>query len=322
MQKRLLIIFIGILILSLSPIFATDWWDDDWKYRREIVVINNDSNPHISEYIEVELTNISASTGNYSKELVIIDDNGNKIEKQVLDISGNSVIINFIVNISANENKSYYIYYNNPNGTEIDENLRLMYETFEGQILNDPPIGWDYVDSCIDIISDAYSGERALGANGCGVGGWRATKIFSSFEYKGGITVCLAHKNPSNILYHDTYAPRLGNANIPYLVNIMFFYEGDIKYSSGLSYYDYKDTGYDHDWEYKYICSHPANMSAQNIWLEGENISEMVEVIPSIEEGFDRFEVALQRNAGSFDDIKIFVGNSRIKLPQILIYQH
>lgn len=145
-----------------------NWWNSSWGYRREITLEETGSIARINEPLEIDISNLKLYS-NDCWELRIVNNN-TEVAYDLLDNSGETnefgsqeCLITFLVNLSVNENISYYVYYGNhfvsfPNYNE----LNFFYETFDSYSINDnlSPDDWEVISGTWKIVSD--NGNKVL----------------------------------------------------------------------------------------------------------------------------------------------------------------
>lgn len=124
------------------------WWSGgaNWANSKNITITNIENNYHANEYMRVNVTGLTLATTNCSKELVLIDNSSYQLEMGIIN-SGTSdgkqwCYVEFLANISANENLNYTAYYNNPNANEQMENLTYFMDDFNRADSTDIGNGW------------------------------------------------------------------------------------------------------------------------------------------------------------------------------------
>lgn len=164
------------VLLSTS---TSDWWNTDWRYRKQLTIKNNDLGILRKEYSMNLTLDVGTLIGqgmleNDCSDLRIIYENGNEnIELDRVNettCSGISEIwFELQNNISSNgQDNNYYLYYGNPSaGTpkENRENIYLVWDDFESYNLDTTPgNGWtdDPEFSVTDWQIKSDSGNKVL----------------------------------------------------------------------------------------------------------------------------------------------------------------
>jgi len=115
--------YLSILILGVSIVFfyftfihytyATDWWNNSWKYRHPLYVNEDTGFNHIN-HLDIIFIN-SSDIVNCSKEVRLVNDNSNEIPSYILNQENDGCKVVYMINITANSNETYFFYYGNLN---------------------------------------------------------------------------------------------------------------------------------------------------------------------------------------------------------------
>lgn len=216
-------------VIPLVKIAASDfmlsemaWWTGgaDWANSKNITMTHVENNYHGNEYIRVNITGLTLATNNCSKELVLIDNSSYQLEMGVIN-SGTSdgkkwCYVEFLANISANENLNYTAYYNNPTANEQMENLTYFMDDFNRADSTDIGNGWAKPPAQTSTDSKILNNELVYIVGSEPAGAFHGVSISSAIphtiESTGNLTVSkryagfyLSDRNTTSAGYTGTY---------------------------------------------------------------------------------------------------------------------
>ena len=131
---------------------AWAWWDTDFTKRKNITITNPEASAHVNEYKEFNITDISSSAGNYSKDIAILNNDSVQIERQVLQNGSDWALVGFLVNSSASQVQNYTVYYDNSGGTETDAEILFTHNATDNRLV------WDFELETDGVSPRGWSG--------------------------------------------------------------------------------------------------------------------------------------------------------------------
>lgn len=144
------------------------WWNDNWGKRKKITLTNPEGFNHNHEAFYLNITEITPSSGNYSKELVIIDENDNKVQREIIENGTDWAVVRFYTNVSAGATEDYYLYYENSLASEVDDQIVILSDDFNRADSNIVGNGWTETEggaSAVKIESNKLVVTRETGTN-------------------------------------------------------------------------------------------------------------------------------------------------------------
>jgi len=306
------------------------WWDSSWANAKNITITNPEASAHLSEYMEVNVTGINASTSNYTKELALIDNSSNQISMQVLYNGTDWAYISFLANLSASETLNYVIYYNNPNANEQNEIITYSANStanhtkgsqtwdFEPETLNAPPANWFgsvFTNNDGNVTStSAYAGSKGLENINVDAIGEHAGRNFTTSDSEvAPITWCMWYKHESVTDTNDENYVGVQNKQSSIAGSAAWYFEAASP-DLNLKYWDSTNTIVDSGVDYPvntwaYFCSEELNQSRRSAWINGlAKANNTNHYYDSSVSNFKEFGINIQRVSGMWDDIKIFKG--------------
>jgi len=150
------------------------WWNTNWGARKSITVESNTS--FTDDPIVVNITGLNLTQNNCSKELVILDNSSNQVERVILDDTSQAVgdgsescLVQFPMAKNANENQTYYAYYNSSTADET---------------ANQKPMIWgSNFDNMYENNWDSYSGTSTKSLYSPNKLDWSCSANAYSFDY-------------------------------------------------------------------------------------------------------------------------------------------
>jgi hypothetical protein len=144
---------------------SAGWWNDDWMYRKEIVITENSGN-NLSDYpiyFDIDTSSLISAGKMQSDggDIRIINKSGSLVDYQIENgtINSSSTRIWFLSDIPSGEELSIYIYYGNSSASSPDysmENLSYSIDGHEAIMQNDliyaeadldpDGSGWGFID--------------------------------------------------------------------------------------------------------------------------------------------------------------------------------
>jgi hypothetical protein len=108
-----------------EPLAVDPWWNATWSFRKTVTVSEPGMFERENAPFEVNLTFENGETVNCTKEIRVVDMEGNEIASRIYDSGYNATNclfanINFPVDVGLSKSRSYYIYFGNPSATEPD----------------------------------------------------------------------------------------------------------------------------------------------------------------------------------------------------------
>lgn len=300
-----------VLYFNDIPLNNWAWWNTSWERRVNVTIRNPHNIKHDNEYIEINITGVTSTIGNYSKELVVLNNNSVKIEKEIIINGSNWATIAFLVNATANQNQTYQVYYSNPLANEVDAKLLLFRSDFETGTIGNVPTDWGYVDPCIKVkntpmFPSYFNSSKYVGDSSCSFAAHEINHNFSTTEIKDYYTVCgtmnLSYNSDANtVIYLQGGDATQNNILITKFVQTA----NDIEWFNSTA---YVHTGYDHNYAATRICMSGYNLSRMNIYVRGAPAKMNVPTYKNTGDGFDRIRLLLDRGIGDLDDVKIHRG--------------
>ncbi len=152
MKRWLLLLFMLIVIPSS---FA--WWNSDWQYRKNITISEGSGTDRINEPVYVEITTSGHANSDCS-DYRVTDENDNEIPSAVFDCNNGDGTVIFNINVDANSQKIYHIYYGNPSASF--PSYSYSYSTSSAYVLYSmDDTGFGKFDDCYDspLVSSSPS---------------------------------------------------------------------------------------------------------------------------------------------------------------------
>jgi uncharacterized protein (TIRG00374 family) len=180
-RKRLVCIILIILLFSqfiphISLHAASDWWNQDWNYRQELLlpIDTSDSYTHflpIDLHLEFENPCWAKDTGEHSLRVIMhLQDNTQELELQIYELIYSDTThlqacnIIFLIPDTANGKESYYLYYHDDETPKPEYPDHLQIE--ESYYFYEPITGFPFESSFYKIVQDeeityavAYDGK-------------------------------------------------------------------------------------------------------------------------------------------------------------------
>ena len=111
-MKKSIFIFIILIILLSIPIVNAEWWNANWEFRKGIYIEEKNG---LKQENFIYFNNIDfKETVNCSKEIRIIDDNGQELPSYILKEDNYSCILFYLYDIVPFSKKTFHVYYGNP----------------------------------------------------------------------------------------------------------------------------------------------------------------------------------------------------------------
>ncbi|MBR9679912.1 MAG: DUF2341 domain-containing protein [Candidatus Altiarchaeota archaeon] len=148
----------AIVFLLLVSCFA--WWDFDWEYRKQVVIIGNATNSTIMFKLDTDtLVSNDKIQPDCDDLRIVLDD---LIPASYFVEACNTT--NTLVWFQTSSATSFYLYYGNPDASNSASSAAFEFlETFESESINSSGSNWVHQNGSWTVGTHAYSSSNLLG---------------------------------------------------------------------------------------------------------------------------------------------------------------